>query len=405
MKKHTTLLIVFFTVFIDLLGFGILIPLLPFVVTHFEASAFTGGILMASYSIAQFIFAPVWGRLSDKIGRKPVILISLTGSVIGYLLFAYADSNWGFFTYFSPMVWLFASRILSGMAAANISTAQAIVADCLPPDQRTKGMGMVGAAIGLGFTLGPAMAGIIGLENHYSLPFLIAAGLSGLDLVLAFFLLPETIHMSQDNHAEKRRFSFAMLRTALQKPIIPRLLMVSLTYYIAFAAMESTFGFYIEKVFQLTERHNGYILFMVGIIIVIIQGGFVGRVAKRYGDRNVLTCGIAGVLIGLFLIGAAPSVLLMILSVVVMAAASGFVMPSMTSLLSQHSDKEIQGGILGLNQSMASMGRILGPLMGTFLFEHLFPPAPFWAGALFIMVALVLILPLISKHQTNCQIE
>ncbi|MEW6234206.1 MAG: MFS transporter [Candidatus Omnitrophota bacterium] len=394
MKKASILTIVFFTVFLDLLGFGILIPLLPYVIKHFGASAFQGGLLMASYSIAQFLFAPVWGRLSDRIGRRPVILVSLAGSAAGYLLFAYAHS----------LAWLFASRLLSGAAAANIATAQSIMADCLPPKERTKGMGLVGAAIGLGFTMGPAVAGIVGLEQHYSLPFLIAAALSGADLLLALLLLPETMIPNERNHSERRRFSLEILKSALNVPFVPRLLTVSLFYYIAFASMESTLGFYVANVFGLTDRQNSALLFAIGAIIVFVQGGVVGRAAKRFGDRLMLSMGIGGVLLGLLCIGLAPTAAMLAAAAFLLAFSSGFVMPCMASMLSQCSAQEVQGGILGLNQSMASMGRILGPLMGTYLFDAWSPSTPFFLGSAFILVSLFLIFP-IRSNSTNLVLE
>ncbi len=392
-NKRSPLFIVFFTVFLDLLGFGILIPLLPFVVLHFEATAVEGAFLMALYSICQFIFAPLWGRLSDRIGRRPIILISLVGSTLGYVLFGLANS----------LFLLFVSRIVSGIAAANISTAQAIVGDCLPPEKRTKGMGIVGAAIGLGFTIGPGLAGIVGLEHGYGLPFFIAAALSATDLVLAWFLLPETYHLRQEKQVSRRRFSFDLLRQAVKVPYIPRLLFVSLCYYTAFSAMEITFGFYIEEVFSLTERHNGYIMFMIGIIIVIVQGGLVGRMARILGDRQVLMLGVVGVLTGLIFIGSVNTVPLLVLSVMLMAFASGFYLPTMTSLISQLSAQEVQGGILGLNQSMASLGRIGGPLLGAYFYETWMPRAPFWVGGILVTLALLTVIPLLFKSPSTVE--
>ncbi|MBN2326638.1 MAG: MFS transporter [Candidatus Omnitrophica bacterium] len=385
MKQLSPLMIVFFTVFLDLLGFGILIPLLPYVGKTYLASDIQIGLLMASYSIAQFLFAPMWGRLSDWIGRRPVMLISLIGSTCGYALFAMADS----------LAMLFASRILAGCAAANISTAQAIVADCLPPEKRTKGMGMVGAAIGLGFVLGPALAGLlVGSESNYTLPFTAAAILSGIDLVLAYFLLPETFRLRRDQHLEERRFSLRRLQEALKVRYIPRLLFTSLLYYAAFAAMESIFALYGFKMFGMSERQNSAILFMVGVIMVLIQGGAIRYASKRFGDQNLLAFGVCGVMAGLAFMGLSNSITALTLSAIVMAASSGFAAPALISLASQLSADEVQGGILGLNQSMASLGRILGPILGTMLFQFITPRAPFFFCAWLVLGAFFIILPL-----------
>jgi MFS transporter, DHA1 family, tetracycline resistance protein len=384
MKKRSPLFIVFFTVFLDLLGFGILIPLLPYVGMAYEASKVEIGLLMVSYSLMQFIFSPLWGRLSDIVGRRPIILVSLLGSTTGYLLFATSNS----------LAMLFVARIIAGCAAANISTAQAIVADCLPPEQRTKGMGMVGAAIGLGFVLGPAVAGLLVGEQNYALPFFVAAALSGLDLVLAFFLLPETYRLRADQNLHERRFTLRRLLDAMQVQHVPRLLSISLLYYIAFSAMESTFALYGSEMFGMTVKQNSAILFMVGIIMVLVQGGAIRHASKRFGDRNLLVFGVLGVMVGLAFMGSSTSILLLTFSVGVMAIASGFVAPAVSSLISQLSADEVQGGILGLNQSMASLGRIFGPILGTLVFEYINPRFPFYLCAVLVFGAFLIILPL-----------
>ncbi|HOL96527.1 MAG TPA: MFS transporter [bacterium] len=386
MKNRSILVIVFFTVFLDLLGFGILIPLLPYVTREFHATEIQAGLLMATYSIMQFLFAPLWGRLSDRVGRKPIILLSLAGSAMGYLIFAFAQS----------LTHLFVSRIVSGIAAANISTAQAIVADCLPPEKRTHGMGMVGAAIGLGFVLGPALAGILVSDHQYMLPFVVAAALSGIDLVMAWFLLPETVNLRDDQHLEERRFSLNRLIESLEVPHIPRLLGASLLYFTAFSLMESTIAFYGSDLFAMTAKQNGYILFGVGIVLVIVQGKVVGKAAMRYGDHNLILSGAAGVMAGLLLMTVAPAFWFFAASALIMAAASGLVIPSLTSLISQLSTPEVQGGILGMNQSMASLGRILGPLAGTTIYQWAGPRYPFFSSVILVLAVLVILRPLRS---------
>jgi len=384
MKKSPQLYIVYFTVFLDLLGFGILIPLLPYVAESYNVSKIEIGFLMASYSLAQFIFSPIWGRLSDRIGRRPIILLSLLGSSSGYLLFALADS----------MTMLFVARIIAGCASGNISAAQAIVADTLPPEERTKGMGMIGASIGLGFMLGPALAGFLVSEHSYALPFIVAASLSGLDLILAFFFLPETVNNRNDQNIERRRFSLFTLKNSLGVKFIPHLFSISLIYHIALASMESSFALFGHAAFGMNERENSYIMFLVGVIMVAIQGGVIRSASKRYGDRNLLLFGIMGVTIGFALIGYATSFKILIAATIFMAIASGFIGPSISSLISQFSAKDVQGGILGLNQSMASMGRIIGPIVGTILFQWLNPRAPFYAGSILLMFSFLIIIPL-----------
>jgi DHA1 family tetracycline resistance protein-like MFS transporter len=379
MRKPSPVFIVFFTVFLDLLGFGIMIPLQPYVALEFGASASEIGWLLAIYSIMQFLFAPLWGRLSDHIGRRPIILVSLVGSTAGYILFAVADSLTG----------LFVSRIIAGMAAANISTAHAIIADVLPPEQRTSGMGKVGAAIGLGFVFGPAIGGLTAGESSYTFPFILAAVLSGIDFVLAWLMLPETRKPESVQQPRRRKFSLAMIRTALNLELIPYLLLISLLYYLAFAAMESTFALYGYEVFSMNAVQNGIILACIGLIMAFVQGGMVGRVSRKRGEQNVLIGGIFGVIVGLFCIGAAFSFSFFIFSAFVLAISAGFVTPNISSMISQFSPSDVQGGMMGLNQSMASLGRIFGPLVGTYIFEWWGPSYPFYLGAVLILLALL----------------
>ncbi|MBZ0256883.1 MFS transporter [bacterium] len=384
MKQRRTLTLVFFTVFLDLLGFGILIPLLPYVATDYGATSFEVGLLMAIYSLAQFIFAPVWGRLSDKVGRRPIMILSLIGSVVGYLMFAFSHT----------LTMLFISRLLSGAAAANISTANAIVADVMPPEKRTKGMGLVGAAIGLGFVFGPAVASVFVGKDDYMLPFLIAAGLSAFDLLLVFFILPETRKVTGAEVPGRRRFSMKLLSGAMKVKYIPSLLMISLCYYTAFSAMESTFALFVFKEFGWSARMNGMVLFCVGLVLAFVQGGLVGRVSKILGDFSVLTYGLAGLTAGLLLMCLSYSPNLFLPSVFILSVSAGFATPSMTSLVSQLSSDDVQGGMLGMMQSTASMGRILGPLIGTLAFDAFGHHSPFAISAGIVLAAFFLMLPM-----------
>lgn len=391
MKQRSAIGIILFTVFLDLLGFGILIPLLPYIAQDYGASGFMVGLLMATYSVAQFLFAPVWGRISDLFGRRPVILVSLVGSTVGYALFAIAPS----------LEWLFVSRLLSGIAAANISTANAAIADLLPPEKRTAGMGMIGAAIGLGFVFGPGLAGVmVGESGSYTLPFVVASLLSGIDLVLAWFFFPETLNREQPREREKR-FTSDMLSYSIRAPFIGTLLLSSLIYYTAFSAMESTFALYINGEFDIGARGNSFLLLMVGIVLVIVQGGLVGRASKWLGDRPLLISGLAGLVVGLVCMSIAPTVPLLIAAVLVLAVSAGFSGPTLTSMISRISASNVQGSVLGLHQSMASLGRIFGPLLGTAAFDWISPSSPFWIGGILVTIAIFLLLPLVFHPESS----
>lgn len=379
MKQRSLIFLVFFTVFLDLLGFGILIPILPYIALDFDATPMQIGWLMAVYSIMQFLFAPLWGRLSDRFGRRPILLISLLGSTTGYIIFAFSTTLTG----------LFLSRILAGIAAANISTAQAVMADILPKEKRTFGMGMVGAAIGFGFALGPGLSALTVSDTNYMLPILLAAGMSGLDLILVFFLLPET-HKKGIEHPAASRFSLRVLKEAATVKMIPVMLSVSLLYYIAFAAMESTYALFGEAIFDLKAWQNGVILMSIGVLMAIVQGGLVGRVTLKFGEVPTFLTGLTGVIIGLAFIGFAQSFTAFVTWTLVMGVSAGFVTPVVSSMISQLSHEDVQGSVLGLNQSMASLGRIFGPLSGTFFFDAFGPRSPFWFGALVVSIVLLL---------------
>lgn len=379
--KFSPVLIVFFTVFLDLLGFGILIPLSPFFAKEFGADGLTFGLLMTVYSVMQFIFSPLWGRLSDRVGRRPVMLISLAASTIGYIIFALAQS----------LTWLFVSRIIAGIGAANISTAQAIIADTMPPEKRTKGMGIVGMAIGFGFCFGPGLAFLLLQDNNYAPVFWAAAALSGLDFILTFFLLPETRTANGTEAVLEKRFSFARFRQALSVPVVSTLLISSLVYYTSFSMMEVTLGLFGESAFGLSARGFSGIMFFVGLVMAFVQGGLVHRVAKVIGDFNTLRFGMLGIVVGLVLLSFTPNITWMWCAMGVLGFFAGLATPALTSLVSQYSPSDMQGGMLGLNQSMASLGRILGPVFGGLCFDYIHIRAPFPAGAILVLLVLILL--------------
>lgn len=381
--KRSPMFIVFLTVFIDLLGFGIMIPLAPYFAKDFGADGLTFGFLMAVFSLMQFFFSPVWGRLSDRVGRRPIILLSLVASTTGYVIFAMAQS----------LTWLFVSRIIAGIGAANISTAQAVVADTMPPEKRTFGMAMIGMAIGFGFTFGPAIAGLCLWLNggDYASVFWLAAGLSGLDFILAYFILPETLSKSGSEVVQEKRFSLSRLKQALSLPVISTLLISSLIFYVAFSIMEVMLGYFGKEALDLSPKGYTAIMFSVGMIMALVQGGLVYRISARIGDLNTLRIGMVGIFCGLFLLGFSPTITWMAVSTSILAAFVGLTTPAMTSLISQYSPSDIQGGMLGLNQSMASLGRILGPVIGGLTYDYIHIRAPFPVGGLMVLIVLVLL--------------
>jgi multidrug resistance protein len=382
------LIVVFVTVFIDLLGFGIIIPLLPFYAETFGATGFTIGLLATSFSLMQFIFAPVWGRLSDRVGRRPIILLGLLGSCLSYLAFGLATT----------LASLFAARIFAGIAGANIPTAQAVVADLTTPENRAKGMGLVGAAFGLGFIFGPAIGGFLS-RYGYSVPAFFASALSLTNFVAAWFLLPETL--KPEHRAIERMGRIDALRAALSRPHLPLLLLIGFLIVAAFSGYESTFALFAERTYGFTAASIGYIFAFVGVILVIVQGALVGRVVKRVGEHHVVPASLALVAAGLLMIPATTSVAALLVASGVMAVGMGFNSPSLMSLVSRYSAAEDQGGVMGLTQSLNSLARIVGPMWGGFAFDHLGIGMPYITSAAVMGLAALLAVHALWRAQTS----
>lgn len=391
--------IAFFTIFLDLLGFGIIIPIQPFYAESLGASPAVVTMLGATYSIMQFVFAPLWGKLSDRIGRRPIILFSIVISAVGHLLFAYSSS----------LAWLFAARGLTGFGNANIGTAQAIVADITTSENRAKGMGLIGAAFGLGFMFGPVLGGFLG-QYGPAAPALASAVLALLNFTLAFFMLPETLPPKEaaaanDTSAHKRHFliSFHALRETARSPNVRKIFAWLLIATAAFAMMEHVIGLFIERNwpgnpdgvadfdrYKSAAAKTGYMLFTVGVVATIIQGGMIGRLTKRYGELNLLRVGTVLHVISLALlpvIGWIGSFPLLLVDGGLMAIASGLANPSVMSLLSKSADDSKQGETLGMGQSLSSLGRVIGPASTGLLFQT-YQNLPFLVGAGLMVIAL-----------------
>jgi multidrug resistance protein len=389
--KLPPLIVIFVTVFIDLLGFGIIIPLLPFYAETFGATAFTVGLLATSFSLMQFIFAPIWGRLSDRVGRRPIILLGLLGSCLSYLGFGMAGTLTG----------LFAARIFAGIAGANIPTAQAVVADLTTPENRAKGMGMVGAAFGLGFIFGPAIGGFLS-RYGYAMPAFFASGLSLVNFVAAWFLLPETL--KPEHRAIERVGRIDALRGALTRPHLPLLLLIGFLVVAAFSAFESTFALFAERVYAFHASSIGYVFAFVGIVLVIVQGFLVGRVVRHIGEHHIVPASLALVAIGLLMIPATHSVAALLVANGIMAVGMGFNSPALMSLVSRYTAAEDQGGVMGLTQSLNSLARIIGPMWGGFAFDNIGIGMPYISAAVVMAVASAISIRALWRSQMDAAV-
>ncbi|MEO8679169.1 MAG: MFS transporter [Vicinamibacterales bacterium] len=367
------LVIIFITVFIDLLGFGIIIPLLPFYAESFGANAFTIGLLGTSYSLMQFLFSPIWGRWSDRIGRKPIILIGLVGSCLSYFTLAVASS----------LSLVFLARLIGGIAGANVATAQAYIADITTPENRAKGMGLVGAAFGMGFVFGPAIGGALSRFGP-STPMWCASALCLANVIAASVLLPESRTPSPHAATLGRLAAF---RRAVGHPQLLLLLALFFVVTVSFSGFEATFALFSERKFGFTASSIGLMFAFMGVVLSIVQGVLVGRVVKRVGEARLITAATLLIAISLGMVPFASTVPLLLATLGVLAVGMGFNGPSLSSMVSKLSDPDDQGGILGLASSLASLGRVFGPAWGGFLFDRFGMTMPYLSAAAIMMIA------------------
>jgi DHA1 family tetracycline resistance protein-like MFS transporter len=378
-SQKSALVVIFSTVFMDLIGFGMIIPLVGIYGRHFGASTLELAVLGSIYSVMQFFFSPIWGRLSDKVGRRPILLMSLLGSAISYYLFSQAQELW----------LLIASRALAGIFAANISTAQAYIADITPPEDRAKGMGLIGAAFGIGFTLGPPLGGISAAKLGLAAPGLIAGTLCLLNFILAWVRLKESLpdEIKQSNAVRPRTSRFQQLASIKRIANDPALFLPVISTFFAtfaFSNLEQVFSLLIQNQFSLATEEAGYqtgmVLMWSGFLGALIQGGLVRKWAPKYGEIKLVTAGLLIQGFAMVLFSHSPSYSFYFIAAVPLALGSGLLNPSLAALVSKRSSASEQGEVIGIKESLSSLARIFGPFCGLMAFTwnvHL----PFYIGA------------------------
>lgn len=385
-------------VFIDFAGFGLVIPILPFWAERLGANAFGVGLVLTVYALAQFVCTPLLGTLSDRYGRRPVILGSLLVEALSFALTALAGSL--------PL--LLAARLVGGAGASNIGSAQAVVADVTPPERRARGMGAIGAAIGLGFVVGPAVGGVLATIGP-AVPFWAAMLVALVNAALVARFLPETrqrdasVDVGAPGAGTRGMGAiFAGWRYAARQPAIARLVIVYLLFTVAFSGMETVFPLFTQHVFGWTARQaetgNGYIFTYVGVVVVGMQGGLVGRLAKRFGERGLLLGGLALLALGLGLLPFGTALAPLLLAIGIVAVGDGAISPSTSALLSFASPADAQGAVLGLSQGVGGLGRVVGPLVAGGAFA-LGAGAPFAIGAALAAVALLVAAPRLTVRE------
>ncbi|MGH7681454.1 MAG: MFS transporter [Candidatus Eiseniibacteriota bacterium] len=378
--------VLFLTVFIHLVGFGLLLPLLPYFAETYGATGLAVGLLNTSFSFMQFLAAPFWGRLSDRVGRRPVILVSLLATAASYLVFGLATSL--------PV--LFASRIFAGIAGGVIPTAQAYIADTTTPEERTKGMGLIGAAFGLGFIFGPALGGVLS-RYGYAVPAFASAGFALVAAIGAFFFLPES-HPAAARAATPRRSLLPRIPiAALKRPGVRPVLLLFFVGTLCFSALEGTFALFGERWYRIGPGQVGIVFAVVGSLSAAMQLGLVGRLARRFGERALVLAGFLVIATGMIGAGLRPPFTLMLAAMGTVAIGNGLVSPALAGLISLATRREDQGEILGDYQAMGSLGRSGGPFLGGLAFDHIGIGSPLWIGGIVMAITSSLALSLPRK--------
>ncbi len=368
---------IFLIVFVGLLGFGIILPLLPLYAAQFGASPFVAGMLLASYSLMQLVATPYLGALSDRIGRRPVLIISQVGTLLSFVLLGMANTL--------PL--LFVARILDGVSGGNISTAQAYISDVTDEKDRAKAFGVIGAAFGLGFILGPAIGGVLSHDDNYHLPAFVAAGISLISLLLTIFMLPESLPEHKRNaHRRPRIIDVDGLRRAFGYRQLGLLLVIFFLFNLAQSGFQGLFVLFNNQKFGFGAKETGYLLAYVGTLAVLLQGGGIGPIVRRFGESRTLQVGLVLGVLGFVWTGLVTSWPMLLLALLPVALGLGMATPTTNSLISRESPPEERGQVLGISQSIAALARVIGPLFAGFALEYA-TWLPFVLAALLVAIA------------------
>jgi DHA1 family tetracycline resistance protein-like MFS transporter len=374
-------------VFIDVLGFSLILPLLPFYAESFDASPTVVGLLLGANAITQLIGAPLIGRLSDRYGRRPLLLVSIAGTALSFVLLGLANSLW----------MLFLSRILDGFLGGNISLAQAYITDVTDEKSRAKGLGLIGAAFGVGFIFGPAIGGTLAGGGNYTVPAFAAAALSAINLVAVLLLLPESLppeQRAQRANSPATKVTLSALWQALSRPCVGPLLSFRLFFGLAFTMFQTIFALFAQKRLGLDVQATSYILTYVGMLVVAVQAGGIGLLTKRFGDKQLVFGGTVMLAVSLLAWALTPNVWILLVILAPVALSGGVLNVVSNSALTKSVYPEEIGGTLGLSAALGSLARIVTPILGGFLIDAIGPGAPGVLGAL----AMAWLIPFVWRH-------
>jgi len=379
-EERRALIVLLTVIYLMIAGFGLVIPLLPFFAQAFHAPAWQVTAMFSAFSFGQFIGEPFWGKLSDRIGRRPVLIVTIAGVAASYAALAFA-----------PGIWIaLAVRFVNGLFAGNISTLQGVLADITPPEKRAGRMGIMGAAFSAGFTTGPAIGGYLAQPSRgalgFQLPLLVAAGFAFASMLAVVFLVRETRQPSQASAI--RQVRSARLQEGFAHPVISRVLMISFIVVVGFAGIEATYGLWTEARFGWGPRQIASAFALIGILGAICQGWLCGRLARRYGEARTLTAGLVLMGVGIVTQGLSPTWPVAILGFAFVCIGQSICFPNVSALISRSSPPDRQGEMLGLNMSGMALARIGGPFVAGQLFSLVQPGAPFALSAILILPAL-----------------
>ncbi len=348
---------IFLVVLVDVFGFTLVLPLLPFYAEHLGASPMTVGMIAASFAICQFVAGPVLGRISDRVGRRPVLLVSQIGTFVGFITLGLAHT----------LTLLFVARIIDGITAGNLSIAQAYISDVTKPEERTKAFGLIGMAFGIGFLVGPAVSGLLS-QFGYQYPAYAAALLSLGSILCTWFLLPD-VKPHVDPNA-RRMGRVEQMLGYFRRPL-PRLrLLEFFCFVLSFSTLIGGTALFLERQFGYDAMHVGFVFAFSGLIGALVQGGLLGRLARSLGEMRLATIGFVGMAIGYALLGWAGTLTLLLSLIVISSFGSAVTRPALTTLLTRSVGRAEQGAALGVSQSLQSIAQILGPLVAGYLIEH-----------------------------------
>lgn len=399
-NSKSSLSFIFVTILIDCIGFGVIIPVLPNLIRELSGEPIAnaseiGGLLLVAYAIAQFLFAPIVGGLSDKFGRRPILLISLFGLGIDYIFLSFAPS----------LTWLFVGRIIAGITGASFTTAMAYIADISTPEKKAQNFGIVGVAFGIGFIIGPMIGGLFS-NMGIRVPFMISAGLALLNWLYGYFILPESLAKeNRRSFSWKRANPIGSLLSVSKYPAIIGLITALLLLYISSHAVQSNWGFYVIEKFKWNSEMIGYSLSLVGLAVAIVQGGLIRIVIPKIGSKNAIILGLSLYIIGFTCFAFAPNGLMMMIFILPYCLA-GIGNPAMQTIISNQVPSNAQGEIQGIVTSMQSLGAIIGPFLMAYIFAYFidknnsiyFPGAPFILSAFLTIIALFIAIKALRKY-------